>query len=187
MVTTFLVGQCSKPVAHKSEGIWLTWRHIRLLFCSHVKYAVNGKIGRGRFETCMWTKTIPITQFIWLWWWTRDLAVKTVCKEWESVEVRTRTTQYAGHTCNVLWQQPKPGSERLLLPISKRSRYETEMVQRVWDGWQAAEVAVASLFQALFPIAMPKENQQLVQVCSQYVRGSKCHRNHRYYFRSIII
>ena len=29
-----------------------------------------------------------------------------------------------------------------------------------------------------FLIAMPKENQHLVQVCSRYVRGSKRHRNH---------
>ena len=171
-------GRHNKPVAHKSEGIWLTWRYIRLLFYSHVKYCSEWQNWQGAVWNLRVTKTIRITQFMWLWCLTRDLAVKTVCKEWESVEVRTRTMQYAGHTCNVLWQQPKRGSECLLPPISKRSRYETEMVQRVLDGWQAAEIAVASLFQALFPIAMPKENQQLAQVCSRYVCGSKRHRNH---------
>ena len=106
-------------------------------------------------------------------------ALKTVCKECESVEVWTRTMQYAWTYVmsygNSLSQNPGtsfhwyPGNQdRGVRWLSVLGMNESQLM-----------VTVASLSQA--------PPQWLAQVCSLYVHSSNCHRNYSCYFQSIII
>ena len=132
-----------RQVAHKWKYAWNVWRHIRLLFYSIV---VNGKISRwALWNTCMAT-TIPITQFKWDKQETWKLT--TVCKQWKSDEIWSRTTRYAWTYITSCDNNPSqnPGTSFYRFPSNRDRRMRWLSVSEMNES--QLRVPVVSLFQA---------------------------------------
>ena len=181
----------NRPVARKRKYAWNVWRHIRLLFCmQHVKYCSEWLNRLGRWA--LWNargynyadypslSDHSDKQETW--------TLTTVCEEWESVEVRARTTRYAWTYVTSCDTQARirapPSTDFQVIEIGERDGIACL-------GWvRASWGSLSGVFSRHLLDGDAKENQWLTQVCYLYDSMSaavKRHRNNSCYFRSIII
>ena len=165
------------------------WRDITsgCSFAATLSIAVNGKIGRG----AVWNLRVTMQNHT---DYTLHAVVMDKRPGGKDGVQRVRIGWSTNKNNAVCWTYLQRVVTTTLARIRAPSSTDFQVIQ-VGDrdgsaclGWMRDSwCRSCELVTGTFPIAMPKENQQLAQVCSRYVRGSKLQRNHSCFFRSIIM